>query len=144
MSFLKLKGKFNWRYAIGEILLIFIGINLAIWFNNWNSSKKSAHDKEIAIAKITEEIESNSTELNVAQRNNQLILLAYLDYQNIYNGNTSEIISSPKKLSILQRKYPNFFRIKDSIEHNNGLYRYKGGTNIDRNSMGDYQSNKCN
>ena len=28
-------------YAIGEVILIFIGINLAIWFNNWNDGKKA-------------------------------------------------------------------------------------------------------
>jgi len=34
-------GKIGWKYAIGEIILIFIGITMAIWFNNWNESKKA-------------------------------------------------------------------------------------------------------
>ena len=33
------KHKVNWRYAIGEIILIFIGITLAIAFNNWNEGR---------------------------------------------------------------------------------------------------------
>ncbi len=30
----------NWRYALGEIAFIFIGITTAIWFNNWNEERK--------------------------------------------------------------------------------------------------------
>ncbi|MCI5082234.1 MAG: DUF6090 family protein [Saprospiraceae bacterium] len=33
--------QFNWKYAIGEILFIFIGITMAIWFNNWNETRKA-------------------------------------------------------------------------------------------------------
>jgi|GEM_PF-1993744 len=29
----------NWTYALGEIFLLFVGINLAIAFNNWNESR---------------------------------------------------------------------------------------------------------
>ena len=46
------KPKFtpNWKYAIGELTLIFLGISLAIWFNNWNDEQK--RDKlEIEILK---------------------------------------------------------------------------------------------
>ena len=37
-------------YAFGEIVLIFIGINLAIWFNNWNANEKQILE-EIQILK---------------------------------------------------------------------------------------------
>lgn len=96
MRLFKLKGEFNWKYVVGEILLIFIGINLAIWFNNWNTSKKSEYEKQVAIEKITEEIENNRSELNLARSKNMLILSAFNDYQNLYNGNTSELIASPE------------------------------------------------
>lgn len=29
----------NWKYALGEIFLLFVGINLAIAFNNWNTNR---------------------------------------------------------------------------------------------------------
>ena len=32
--------KINWSYALGEIALIFIGITLAIAFQNWNENRK--------------------------------------------------------------------------------------------------------
>lgn len=31
----------DWKHAIGEIALIFIGITMAIWFNNWNESRRA-------------------------------------------------------------------------------------------------------
>ena len=34
------KHKVNWQYAIGEVVLILIGITLAIAFNNWNEWNK--------------------------------------------------------------------------------------------------------
>lgn len=47
----KLFRKISWKYALGEILLIFIGITMAIWFNNWNESKKA---KKIEIKSLQE------------------------------------------------------------------------------------------
>lgn len=38
----------NWKYAIGEVVLIFLGISLAISFNNWNDLRKRRQlEKEI-------------------------------------------------------------------------------------------------
>lgn len=36
----------HWQTALGEIILIFIGITTAIWFNNWNEAQK-AKDVEL-------------------------------------------------------------------------------------------------
>ncbi|HEY9117886.1 MAG TPA: hypothetical protein VIN11_08680 [Roseivirga sp.] len=40
--------KLNWKYALGEVALIFIGISLAIAFQNWNEDRK-AREFEIEI-----------------------------------------------------------------------------------------------
>jgi len=130
MRFFKIKREFNWKYVLGEILLIFIGINLAIWFNNWNATNKATADKKIAITKITEEIENNSTELDLAQQLNQQIPLAYSEYTKMFEGKTSQIIATPKEVNILFKKYPNFYRVSDSIPLKNGLYKYSGGTHV--------------
>lgn len=53
IQFSKIKN-YLW-YSIGEILLIFIGINLAIWFNN---KTEYASDRKLEI-KILNEIKSN-------------------------------------------------------------------------------------
>lgn len=123
------KKEFNWKYVLGEILLIFIGINLAIWFNNWNASKKAIADKKVAITKITEEINNNNSELNLAQELNHQILLAYSEYKNKLDGNAS-LLATPAEVKELYTKYPGFYRISDSIPLENGVFRYNGSTQI--------------
>ncbi len=44
------KTRFNWKYILGEITLIFLGISLAIWFNNWNERVK-LRNSEISVLK---------------------------------------------------------------------------------------------
>lgn len=43
--------KLNWKYALGEVTLIFIGITLAIAFQNWNEKRK---EKEIEFELLTQ------------------------------------------------------------------------------------------
>ena len=52
----KILGNISWRYAIGEIILIFIGITIAIWFNNWNESKKARIVEVKSLIEIKEAI----------------------------------------------------------------------------------------
>jgi len=130
MKIFKLIRKLKLKYIFGELLLLVVGINLAIWFNDWNSSKKINEDKKIAINKITEEVENNKVEIDSVLKNNHQTLNAYKDFKNIYDGNTSVIKANPKQLQLLRNRYPDYFRTKDSIALDNGLYRYRGTTHI--------------
>jgi len=47
------------NYAIGEIIVVMIGILLAIQVNNWNNSKLSKKSEQLALIKLKEEVESN-------------------------------------------------------------------------------------
>ncbi len=49
--FRKRLKEISWKYAIGEIVLIFIGITIAVWFNNWNEHQKS---KKIEVKSLVE------------------------------------------------------------------------------------------
>jgi hypothetical protein len=120
----------NWKYIVGEILLIFVGINLAIWFNNWNSSTKSDKAKRVAIQKIKEEIQSNLKELEMGSEINRRLVDAFNAYGNVYIGNSSEIIASPAQRLVLEQKYPHFFRVQDSVSLDENKYRYTGVTFI--------------
>ncbi|MEW7290847.1 hypothetical protein [Aquimarina sp. 2304DJ70-9] len=131
MKFFKLKKTFDWKYIIREVLLIFIGINLAIWFNNWNSSKKVNHDKTIAISKIKGEIENNIKELNTTQNNNQFILNAFTDLHKLSDKNSSQVIATPEQLVKLKKQYPNFFSASDSSKVNDNLFKYNLQTYIE-------------
>lgn len=110
--------------------MIFIGINLAIWFNNWNSSKKINESKKIAISKIIEEIDNNRLEIDSVILNNRHILNSYKDFKEFFDDNTSQLKIAPKDFIQLKNKYPDFFRVRDSVSIDNGLYRYEGTTYI--------------
>ena len=130
MRFFKLNRKLNIKYIFGEILLLFIGINLAIWFNNWNASKKINEEKKVAISKIAEEIKNNKIEIDSVLINTHRILNAYQDFKNVYDGNTAAINANPTQLKFLNNKYPDYFRVKDSIAMDNGIFHYRGVTRI--------------
>lgn len=48
----------NWRYAIGEIALIFIGITLALSFSNWNQNRQERQTQ----IKLLRELHANLDE----------------------------------------------------------------------------------
>jgi len=133
MRFFKFRKNynFNWKYVLGEILLLFIGISLAIWFNNWNTSNKANDAKDLAIVKIKEEIENNHKELVYAQTKNERIRIAFSEYQKIFHNNSSEVVTSPKHLDSLQKEFPDFYRITDSTEISPGTFKYRGGAFIE-------------
>jgi len=121
---------FNWKYVIGETALIFMGISLAIWFNNWNTSNRSNKDKDIAIVKITEEITNNLVEIQIAQDSNQQTAEAFAEFKKLFDGNSPNVIATPSELNGLQKKYPAFFVSIDSTLLEPGTYRYSGETRI--------------
>ena len=47
-------------YAAGEILLIFVGITLAIWFSNWNETRHTRAQEAQALADIAMNLRENA------------------------------------------------------------------------------------
>nr|WP_321232852.1 hypothetical protein [uncultured Psychroserpens sp.] len=125
------KTKSYLKYAIGEIILVVIGILIALSINTLNANKKSRKDKALVISKIKNEIFSNRKTLSDARAINQNILNAYNDFTTVYNDNSSEVVTTPKKMEQLQKTYPEFFRIKDSLKLDDQNYKYIGGTVIE-------------
>ncbi|WP_347924540.1 hypothetical protein [Pontimicrobium sp. SW4] len=56
-------GKY-FKYAIGEIALVMIGILLALQINNWNEDKKTAKIIEKTLERIEIEIKTNQKQIN--------------------------------------------------------------------------------
>ncbi|WP_136465825.1 hypothetical protein [Flagellimonas onchidii] len=128
MRFFSLK-KFNWKYIFGEILLLFIGINLAIWFNDWNASKSLQKDKEIALLKIKDELSNNLAQLEESRFKNQKIP-SFFDELNSLENKQGDLVLSPDMMNIFVRRYPEFYRKMDSTKVGNQLYKYKGLTKV--------------
>ena len=56
-------GKY-FKYAIGEIVLVVIGILIAVQINSWNTSQKLKADNIIFLKKMISELELNKERLN--------------------------------------------------------------------------------
>ncbi len=41
--------KLNWKYALGEVVLIFLGISLAVGFQNWNQTRIDGNKEEVIL-----------------------------------------------------------------------------------------------
>ena len=128
MSFFKSKTV-NWKYIVGEILLLFVGINLAIWFNDWNNSKVVQRDKEIALDKIEGEIRANLEELIENSTQNQKIPAFYAAIDRLKNENDG-LLTSSDEIQKLIKKFPEFVEKLDSVPAKNGLYEYEMDTFI--------------
>ncbi|MDO1501189.1 DUF6090 family protein [Winogradskyella maritima] len=53
-------GKY-FKYAIGEIILVVIGILIALQINNWNENRKSLINERVVLTKFLQDLESDST-----------------------------------------------------------------------------------
>lgn len=128
MRFFKIR-EFNWKYVFGEIFLLFVGINLAIWFNDWNASKTIQKNKEIALEKIEDEIKANLDQLVENSTLNQKIPSFFIEIENLRNENEA-VITSSEAMHAFAKKYPQFVEKVDSTAMDNGLYRYGLNTSI--------------
>ncbi len=79
-------GKY-FKYAIGEILLVVIGILIALGLNNWNEDRKSIRTSTILLKEIVEDLKSDTVAFNAAynsvleQIQNEEWALARQDYE---------------------------------------------------------------
>jgi hypothetical protein len=55
--------KLNWAYALGEIMLIFIGVTAAFVFDSWKEERKSLREELIILSEIAEDLEATERDL---------------------------------------------------------------------------------
>ncbi len=107
-------------------MLIFFGITLAVWFNNWNADRKTTQEKETAIVRIKEELQDNLKELLDAQQENQ----ATIEGLQAYFGDSEGLLVSPLEMKALREQHPGILVMQDSTAQGNGQYSYEGQTNF--------------
>ena len=56
-------GKY-FKYAIGEILLVVLGILIALQINNWNEKRLEANQEKITLSNLNEEFRDNLSDLD--------------------------------------------------------------------------------
>lgn len=56
------------RYAIGEILLVMIGILLALQVNNWNEGRKQSELKTVYISRLVSDIQQDTLNVQIIKK----------------------------------------------------------------------------
>lgn len=91
-------------YAVGEILLVMVGILLALQVNNWNEQRKKAMERMLIIEELRVEYEANIGTLGRVDSINRLILESWDSL--IFELQLMDFPKDEEKLSnILTRKY---------------------------------------
>lgn len=67
-------NKLNWKHALSEITFIFIGISLAIWFQNWNDRVQERKLEKEYLQSFRHDLEWDQSRLNgfIVEANQQM------------------------------------------------------------------------
>ena len=65
------------KYAIGEIILVMIGILLALQVNNWNEGRKLADSEKLLLKELLNDLEFSKSEIEKALSGNKYLLSKY-------------------------------------------------------------------
>ncbi len=77
------------RYAIGEIVLVVIGILIALQINMWNEERKSRHVEFVTLTELKKNIEADLTELeNASTQINKRLESIKIILKTISNNNS--------------------------------------------------------
>ncbi len=86
-------GKY-FKYAIGEILLVVIGILIALQINNWNENRKERNQEQELLTQLQSEFQSNLEQLDqkIGIRKDMITaslkLIDYVDYPETRNADS--------------------------------------------------------
>ncbi len=109
-------------YALGEILLVVIGILIALAINNWNEERKANEAERELLIFALENIQTDSLSLDsiisrtdkILEVQKQLIQLSENDISKDEVGNLDLIRASEPNLLILEKNNPNLpYQVKD-------------------------------
>jgi hypothetical protein len=109
-------GKY-FKYAIGEILLVVIGILIALQINNWNENRKLSNKKQELIINLIDDFEENfnllKSEIDYSQ-GLQIKIDAF--FENGYSDNLKIPLDSLKTLSDAFFRPSTFFPLMTSYD----------------------------
>ena len=93
------------KYAIGEIILVVIGILIALQINNWNEFNKERENEKIILNEIRENLKFDlkDFESNIANLQNKIIsaktILKIIDNNSDYNDSIGYFFVLPQNVS---------------------------------------------
>ena len=81
-------------YAIGEIILVVIGILIALGINNWNEANKKDTEEREYLTNLLAEFETNQEELKRINAYHRFVKLKTKELSDLINPNPKDISSS--------------------------------------------------
>lgn len=116
----------NWVVTLTATL---IGVFVALYLNEWVSSKKLRDQKAIATQNVLAEISSNDKKVNkaIARHTELLETMVFLGE---YTDEEDNLIAPPDSLNKFRTKYPDLVVIEDSTLVRDGYYEYDGEINV--------------
>jgi len=122
----KIKKRLKKLYKGSWFITLFattLGVLLAFYLNNENDRLKMKSRKQVVIENLTNEIEKNKVTLNDPTDNSRLIEF-FKEVKKIDSEISNEPITSVQEMNKLIASYPNFIKIKDSIDLGTNLVQY--------------------
>lgn len=127
------------KYAIGEIILVVIGILIALSINNWNEERKTNRQLQGYLSSIAKNIQSDTLEINIIKalrERHNLVAKEYVKYTYI---DSMPIQLVPEIGRILGEQYLNINPSGFDALKNSGYIANLQGTDIE-DAIYDYYS----
>jgi hypothetical protein len=97
------------KYAIGEIVLVVIGILIALQINNWNENKKSIKDQKYVLTEVLKNLEEDAIlvdEIIIQRQKAKRAITALQDFLNSETNNSDSLQFQLVKLLTFERYFP--------------------------------------
>ncbi|TJY36440.1 DUF6090 family protein [Pontimicrobium aquaticum] len=127
------------KYAIGEIILVVIGILIALSINNWNEKRKTHNQLQGYLNGISKNIQSDTIEINIIKALRERQNLAAKDYVKYTYMDSMPIQLVPKIAPILGEQYLNVNQSGFDALKNSGYIANLQGTALE-DAIYDYYS----
>jgi len=109
------------KYAIGEIILVMIGILLALQVNNWNEQRKDKVKEQVILKKLQEDFQSNLLQLEEKMKTRDKIIISGLQLLKAFDQPIGIIRDSIIKDIAIFNNDPTFDPIQNNLASSGNL-----------------------
>jgi hypothetical protein len=109
------------KYAIGEIVLVVIGILIALQINNWNEQRKDRVKEQVILKQLQEDYQSNLIQLEDKMVTREKILIAAFQLLRAFDEPVGVVRDSVIKDLANIRHDPTFDPIKNNLTSSENL-----------------------
>jgi len=113
-------GKY-FKYALGEIILVVIGIVIALQINNWNEQRKDKIEEQGLLKQLQEDYQSNLLQLEEKMATREIMLKSAIQLLNAFDEPVGVFRDSVIKNLADIRNEPTFDPIKNNLTSSENL-----------------------